>query len=160
VPVVFRKAEKGDLDCLVELMGQLGYSVDAKTLSDNLNHYQGTVLVAVDGERVIGCLAYHVLQLFHSADRHMRIVSLVIDQTHRGQGVGKRLLARAEKLAKKLGCIAVELTSGRHRAKTGAHTFYCMQGYQRNGKTAYFRKIIGPEPRKKELPQPLWLQEP
>lgn len=134
-------------------MEQLGYQVDIKTLKNNLDHYNDTVLVAVDGEQVIGCLAYHVLQLFHSAHRHLRIVSLVIDQSHRGRGVGKQLLARAEKLAKKLGCDAVELTSARHRAKTGAHAFYSRQGYERNGKTSYFRKIIGPEPKRTELPQ-------
>lgn len=139
--LIFRKAEKGDLGRLVELMDQLGYQVDVKTLAESLKHYKQSVLVVIDEGCIIGCLAFHILLQFHSAHRHLRVVSFVIDDSHRRKGIGKDLLTKAEEIAKENGCLYVELTSGVHRAKEGVHDFYSDQGY-RNDESVYFRKKL------------------
>lgn len=122
-------------------MDQLGYKPRPEVLERNLNIYGESVLVYEIQAQVMGCLAYHILPLFHSEQLFMRIVSLVVDQRHRGKGVGKKLLEEAEKIAKQKGCEAIELTSGAHRMKSGAHAFYKELGYS-DGETVYFRKKI------------------
>lgn len=137
-----RKAEKKDAERLINLMDQLGYKIGAETLHKNLDLYGTAVFVAeIEGE-VVGCLAYHILPQFHSEERYMRIVSLVVDQRHRNQGIGKKLLQEAEKIATKNRCAVIELTSAAHRIPSGAHAFYLGQGYKADGEKVYFRKEI------------------
>jgi GNAT superfamily N-acetyltransferase len=57
-----------------------------------------------------------------------RIVALVVDDSRRGAGIGRGLVAAAETEALRMGCDAMEVTSSRHR--TGAHAFYRALGYQ------------------------------
>jgi GNAT superfamily N-acetyltransferase len=87
-------------------------------------------------------LAYHILPLFHSTEKYLRIVSLVIDQLYRGAGIGKALLQEAEKIAVMEGCTSIELTTGKHRIKTGTHAFYQAHGYASELDSVYFRKKI------------------
>ncbi len=56
------------------------------------------------------------------AGRYMYIDDLVTDQGRRSRGVGKRLLARCEELARAMGCVELVLDSGVQRAD--AHRFY------------------------------------
>lgn len=51
----------------------------------------------------------------------------MVDEALRCTGVGKALLNAAEALAKRWGCLAVEVTSSRRR--TGTHVFYQRSGY-------------------------------
>jgi len=137
-----RKTEKRDIQKLMKLMDQLGYKTTPEALDLNITLYGEAVFVEeIDGE-VIGCLAYHILPQFHSVDKHMRIVCLVVDQLHRSKGYGKKMLKEAERIAKAEGCKMVELTSSTHRIKSGAHAFYLGFGYQANEETVYFRKKI------------------
>lgn len=131
---------RGDIEHLIGLMDQLGYKTNREALQRNLSLYGDAVFVAkIDGE-AIGCLAYHILPQFHSEEQHMRIVCLVVDQAHRGKGIGKRLLLEAEKVAKRNGCAVIELTSASHRIQSGAHAFYTGLGYKSDGEKVYFRK--------------------
>ena len=56
------------------------------------------------------------------AGRYMYIDDLVTDQGRRSSGVGQRLLARCEELARAMGCVELVLDSGVQRAD--AHRFY------------------------------------
>jgi GNAT superfamily N-acetyltransferase len=137
-----RNAVRSDIQSLIELMDQLGYKTSSEALYRNLEYYGPSVFVVEAKDGVIGCLAYHILPQFHSEELFMRIVSLVVDQFHRGKGVGALLLQAAEKIAKEKGCTVIELTSASHRISSGAHDFYKKQGYLSDGKKIYFRKEI------------------
>lgn len=136
----FRKAQQKDHEKLIRLIDQLGYQIDANRLKANLKFYGSKAIVLEEGGQVIGCLAYQILPVFHSSEKHMRIISLVIEERYRGQGMGKKLMKEAEKIGRKNGCSVIELTSAYHRIDT--HKFYIKQGYELGGEKLYFRKEV------------------
>lgn len=127
---------------MIDLINQLGYKIDADKLHQNLIDYDSAAFVLEEDGKLLGCLAYHILPQFHSEEKHMRIVSLIVDQKHRGRGLGKKLLREAERIASEMGCSVIELTSAAHRIPSGAHAFYAGQGYISDGKKVYFRKEL------------------
>ena len=77
------------------------------------------------------------------ADAFVVIGGLVVDRDHRGQGIGRALLERAEQWAVTQGCGIVRLWSSSMRSE--AHKFYEHLGYQKL-KTQYsFAKPVDPE---------------
>jgi ribosomal protein S18 acetylase RimI-like enzyme len=67
-------------------------------------------------------------------DPDVAIVGLVVDNGHRGQGIGRQLLEDAERWAREQRCAVVRLRSSAGR--TAAHQFYEHVGYT-NIKTQY-----------------------
>lgn len=141
-----RSASLDDASTLVDLTKQLGYAMDESTVVDNVKAYledaDRLLLVAVFRLKVIGYIALDITQTFHRKEKQMRVISLVIDQGYRGNGVGKLLLERAETWAKKNGCWVVEITSSIKREKEGTHAFYINQNYLKGGNQAYFYKTF------------------
>jgi predicted N-acetyltransferase YhbS len=77
------------------------------------------VLVADDGGAVVGAAAYFLVPVVHDTRPWCRITTLIIDEAHRGQGIGQELVEAAEAAARDAACSRVEATSALHR--TGAH---------------------------------------
>jgi len=144
--VCIRKASLEDAPALVDLTHQLGYTINLQALSDNVKAYLGesdrSLFVAALEGFVVGYIALDVAQTFHRGGKHMRVVSLVIDRLHRGRGIGKLLLQKAEERAKQQGCWVVEVTSSSRRQKEGTHDFYLKRGYLKDGSQAYFYKLL------------------
>ncbi|MFI4937119.1 MAG: GNAT family N-acetyltransferase [Candidatus Berkiellales bacterium] len=143
-----RKVAIQDIKELMPLIQQLGYSTTEENLIARISLYQhGTnerAWVALEDDSIVGCVAIHVYDLFHSTDRFGRIVSLIVKDTHRRLGIGRRLLLRAERFASIKNCTAIELTSSVKRHKFGTHKFYASLGYHNEGeyKTTYLRKYL------------------
>jgi GNAT superfamily N-acetyltransferase len=85
------------------------------------------VLVADLNAKVVGLVCLEMIPLFHLANPLGRITTLVIRSNLKRQGIGRRLIAEAERLAWEYGCDHIEITSGDHRAD--AHAFYDAVGY-------------------------------
>lgn len=141
---IIRNAVAGDAAALVPLYADLGYPSSgdemmrrlARVLADD-NH---RVLVACDAAgAVIGCV--HIGRLMSlDADLAGQILGLVVAEKTRRLGVGRALMAEAEKWAQAKQCVKVILRSSVRR--TEAHQFYERIGY-RNLKTQYaFRKDL------------------
>ena len=64
-------------------------------------------------------------QLHHAA-RVAEILEFIVDEPHRGKGIGAALLEEAQRVAKEMGCVQLEVTS--NRTRTEAHGFYESQG--------------------------------
>ena len=64
-------------------------------------------------------------QLHHAA-RVAEILEFIVDEPHRGKGIGAALLEEAQRVAKEMGCMQLEVTS--NRTRTEAHGFYESQG--------------------------------
>jgi ribosomal protein S18 acetylase RimI-like enzyme len=126
-----RNALLTDAESVSKLLGQLGYQASPQLIQNKLEVFGvsacDTVLLAQDGEKIVGVISLHVLELFHQPGRLGRITSLVVDDNFRGQGVGTMLVAAADAFFIKQLCIRAEVTSGDHRVE--AHTFYQRQGY-------------------------------
>ena len=70
-------------------------------------------------------------------DLAARIVTLVVDPGVRERGIGKRLMADAERVAREGGAAVLEVTSGHHRPE--ARKLFESIGYDA-GLAAYLRK--------------------
>jgi GNAT superfamily N-acetyltransferase len=121
-----REAEPGDLEAIVDLVGQLGYPSEEGAVAGRLERLaadpRSWVFVALDGERVIGVAAVHVMSILERDDPIARITAMVVDEGVRGTGVGKALLERLEEQARAGGCDKIDLTIRYERE--GAAAFY------------------------------------
>jgi PhnO protein len=70
----------------------------------------------------------HVTPVLHRPTGVGRITALVVGEAARGHGVGRALVAEAERRLEVLGCALVEVTSNQKR--TDAHDFYRRLGYE------------------------------
>lgn len=102
-----RRAREADLDALIELERR-GFSADhmqPRQFRHHLCNERAAVLVARDGSRMLG----NAIVLFRRTSRIARLYSLVIAPEARGLGVGRALLASAERRARRRGCGAMRL---------------------------------------------------
>ena len=85
----------------------------------------GRMLVAAEGERVLGVAVWRVTENT-SANLHLYVDDLVTDEAARSKGVGKLMLDECERLARDLDCENLTLDSGAQRQQ--AHRFYFREG--------------------------------
>jgi RimJ/RimL family protein N-acetyltransferase len=136
-----RIAGPRDAERVAALLTALGYPHDRDQASARLLAWaaeaQGEVLVAEAGAdeaeaneaggAVAGVVAVHRVPSFERPGAFARIVALSVDARHRRAGVGRRLMAAAERWAAARGCATVEVTS--LRSRDDAHGFYRALGY-------------------------------
>jgi GNAT superfamily N-acetyltransferase len=136
-----------DAEPLARLLNLLGYPSTAEQVVDRLGHWdaepRSAVLAAHDGAELLGCLAVHSSPLFELTGRSARIQALVVATAGRRSGVGRALVAAAEKLARDWGCRMIEVTSARDRVD--AHAFYQQLGYvDQCARSGRFLKELAP----------------
>jgi GNAT superfamily N-acetyltransferase len=130
-----RDLDAADIPHLLPLLDELGYPVDAATLSARFERFtdQGEkALVAERDGRIIGLLTLHITPVLHRPGSVGRVTTLVVERKAHGQGVGRALMDEAERRLWDAGCVLIEVTSNRKR--TDAHAFYEKLGYE---KTSY-----------------------
>jgi GNAT superfamily N-acetyltransferase len=144
--MVIRSARDADAGPIAELSGQLGYPTTAAEMSERLAGLAraggSVVLVADVGGRVVGWL--HIVSA-HRVEYapYAEITGLVVDERHRGAGVGQALLEAAERWASEQGFDTVRVRSNIVRAR--AHEFYRRHGYEQQKQQAVFAKrVIAP----------------
>jgi GNAT superfamily N-acetyltransferase len=135
--ILVRAARVDDAASIAQLNGQLGYALTAEDaaarLSIILSKRDHRFLIAEAEGTALGWM-HAALNDHLDTDTCVVIEGLVVERTHRGQGIGKLLLAQAEEWAKASGCSIVRLRSTSTRTK--AHRFYEHLGYT-NIKTQY-----------------------
>lgn len=142
--IIIRSARVSDAEAIAILTKQLGYDAELSTVASRLSRLLARsdqqLLVAVDGGRAIGWIHMAITE-YVEADAFVVIGGLVVDREYRRQGIGRRLLVRAEEWAARHGCSLVRLSSSVKRVE--AHGFYERAGYT-NLKTQYaFAKRLG-----------------
>ncbi|MGW0433285.1 GNAT family N-acetyltransferase [Micromonospora sp. NPDC003197] len=143
--IQLRPVDRDDAARLAVLLDQLGYPTDPADVNDRLDYWQGDpasfLLGAAVGDELVGVAALHVCPMLEVTGRFGRLVALVVDDRHRGQGVGRALVGAAEHRARDAGCLFMEVTSSRRRDR--AHRFYQDLGYEDAcGKKARFTKPL------------------
>jgi GNAT superfamily N-acetyltransferase len=129
---LIRPAEPRDAEALARLIGQLDYQVTPAEAAGRLALMAAEgrlVLVAELDGAVVGCLSTSVMRVLHRPAPVGRISMMVIDEAHRGRGLGAALVRAAEVALAAQGCYMVEVTS--HVRRTEAHRFYERLGYER-----------------------------
>lgn len=130
--LLIRHAASADADRIAVLLGQLGYPTTFEAAGERLRRWQaderGALIVAELDGVVAGVAALYAVPQLQYDESRGRLVALVVDASARGQGVGGKLVAEAEREARRLGCRELEITSRRTRPE--AHSFYRGLGYQ------------------------------
>jgi GNAT superfamily N-acetyltransferase len=133
-----------DAATVAALAGQLGYPAtesEIKRRYDFLKDRADTqLLVAQDSDgTVVGWIHVQATYLLES-DPRAEIWGLVVEQSMRGSGVGRRLVAAAEDWAIKHGLSAIALRSNTLRVE--ARKFYEHLGYEVVKTSNVFRKAL------------------
>lgn len=127
-----RPAREADIGAIRELVRQLGYEPSASALAATFGRLitepDHRALVAADGDALLGVITLHWAPLLQYEAPAARIMTLVVDKSARGKGVGKMLVDHATAIATEMGCGTLELTSGLHRKE--AHAFYHAIGFE------------------------------
>jgi GNAT superfamily N-acetyltransferase len=129
--VTVRDATPADAVAVAGLLGELGHPTSASEAARRLHRPGERVVLAESDGRAVGLTALTVGQQVSRSGPVARVTALVVSETARGRGVGRRLMARAEELAREAGCEGIELTSGLRPEREAAHRFYEAIGYER-----------------------------
>ena len=132
--IEIREARGTDGEAIAALISDLGHIMTADGVRQRINSNLtgGPQLVATDEGRVIGLCGLHIMTVIHRPKPVGRITILEVATEHRGQGVGRALVAEAERRLREAGCCMIELTS--NERLVDAHRFYDKIGYERTSK--------------------------
>ena len=136
--VTVRVAGPGDLPALLDLYRQLADDrpeslpgppdVAGPVLAEILAEPGRALIVAVAAGAVVGTADMVVVaNLTHGAHPWVIVENVVVDETVRGTGVGKALMAEVVDRARAAGAYKIQLLSRTHR--TEAHAFYRSLGF-------------------------------
>ena len=140
--VALRAAGPDDADEIAQLFTDEGYPAGPSDIVTRLERFaspHSRVIVAEHDGAILGFIAVHALPRFEHDDRILRILALVVDPGARERGVGRALMAEAERIGTELGAAFVEITAGHHRPE--ARHLYEQLGYDATV-AAYLRKKL------------------
>ncbi len=135
--LLIRSARLDDSPELAILSEQLGYPTIADEVRARLPRYidsdERRVIVAELETQVIGWTSIEIVDHFY-IEKFAEISGFVVDETHRGEGVGHALMAEAERWTSEKGLPGLRLKTNIVRIE--AHRFYEGMGFERT-KTQY-----------------------
>lgn len=124
------------VEAFARLVPQLSSSSpppDAEALQAIVDHDASTLLIARDGERILGSLTLVVFPI--PTGVRAWIEDVVVDGEARGRGVGELLNREALALAASLGARTVDLTS--RPSREAANRLYARLGFQQRTTNVY-----------------------
>ena len=126
-----RPMTPADAPIVADLTTQLGYPASPEETEDRIaaltaRPEEHAALVADDDGRAVGWVHVRLLTSLESG-RKADIGGLVVDDDHRGAGIGAELLAAAEAWAHERGVTTMVVRS--RIARERAHRFYEREGY-------------------------------
>ena len=140
--ITLRPATTEDAAAIAALFTDEGYPAGPSDIIVRLERFSrpdAGVIVAEHEGALLGFIAVHSLPRFEHGDSILRILALVVDAGARERGVGRALIAEAERMGGELGAAFVELTAGHHRPD--ARHLYESLGYDATV-AAYLRKKL------------------
>ncbi|MES1243993.1 MAG: GNAT family N-acetyltransferase [Acidobacteriota bacterium] len=127
-----REAILSDVTALADLATQLGYPCAPAEMALRMERLGGRsgngILVAENESRVVGWLHVSGMYLLESP-AFAEVLGLIVDEAHRGQGIGKRLLDAAARWAADHGFDRLRVRS--NVVREDAHRFYEREGFRR-----------------------------
>lgn len=142
--ITIRFATLDDVAYIADLGAQLGYPDSemefAGRLAELLQQSNHTIYVAADGEGEVRAWMHIYIYYTLLSDPVVMVGGLVVNETHRGQGLGRQLMEKAESWGCARGCEAVYVKSNVIRAD--AHAFYTRLGFEPVKEQRVLRKAI------------------
>lgn len=121
--VAIRRAGTEDAADIATLLGQLGYPVswgDAVEHLDALLDRPDDAVLVAEASGVLEFISLHRVPRLAEGGCFCRITSFVVAETQRATGVGRRLMAAAEDVARGWGCDPRGVVRAASRAGAGA----------------------------------------
>jgi GNAT superfamily N-acetyltransferase len=135
VAPTIRDASAADAAALADLLGQLGYPTTPEAVEARLERLRlvgdRVVVADLDG-RPVGMGHLQVTPAIERERPAAKIGALVVDDAHRGRGVGRALVEALEAEARARGCELLYLTTAERR--DDAHVFYERLGLEYTGR--------------------------
>src|SRR5215471_12325344 len=126
-----RQMSSQDAASVAALSRQLGYPLSADQILANINAVRRSTdhdaFVAIYDSHVVGWIGVAQAIMIESLP-FCEINGLVIDENHRGKGIGKLLLEKAKQWAKQNGNETLRLRCNVNRIE--AHQFYLHLGFK------------------------------
>ncbi|RLV51134.1 GNAT family N-acetyltransferase [Nocardioides mangrovicus] len=143
---MIREATLDDFDGVIRLYRQLHpYDTVLTDGSDRLifesivaAEHLHLLVLDEDGELVATTYLNLIPNLSRSAAPYAVIENVVVEQTRRGTGLGKRMMAATLRRAWEAGCYKAMLMTGSRTPAT--HAFYRACGFDPDAKTAYLAR--------------------
>jgi GNAT superfamily N-acetyltransferase len=146
---VIRGATVSDASEIARLAGELGYPATGDEISSRLkslaNYPDHFLVVAAveNGDQLLGWIAAEKRILLIATPR-IEIMGLVVDQSARRAGVGRRLIAAAEQWAREREINDIVVRSNVLRQES--HAVYVRLGYSREkSQHVYVKHLLLPE---------------
>jgi GNAT superfamily N-acetyltransferase len=135
VGLTIRDALPADAVAIARLLGQLGYPTGAGAVESRLERLiivGDRVVVAELEDQVVGLAHLHVSPSIEYEQPAAKLSALVVDESHRGAGIGRALVEAMEREAGARRCALLFLTTAAQRED--AHEFYRRVGLEETGK--------------------------
>ena len=129
-----RPCTDDDAADVARLLGVLGYAASLQQAAARLRASAATaahVVVAELEGRVVGLSVGKLSSTLTRDEPVARLALLVVDEAHRGRGIGRSLVEAFETWAAGQGAVHASLTSASRRAE--AHAFYRACGWAETG---------------------------
>jgi GNAT superfamily N-acetyltransferase len=130
-----RDAVTADSEAIADLLGQLGYPAQPATIETRLERLSivgdRVVVADLDG-RAVGLAHLQVAPAIELDRPAAKIGALVVDEAHRGRGIGRALVEAMQDEARTRGCEVLFLTTSNRR--DDAHAFYERLGLEQTGR--------------------------
>jgi GNAT superfamily N-acetyltransferase len=143
--VRIRAMTPADVPAVARLAGQLGYPSTEEQVARRFEAVTGlgsggVYVAAAEADGVVGWI-YVALQVTIEGDPGAEVWGLVVDEAHRGRGIGRLLMGHAEEWARERGFRDVSLRTNIIREDT--HRFYQSLGYEVVKTQLKMRKRLG-----------------
>jgi len=143
-PFTVRRPTEHDADAISRLASDLGYPASAEIMRVRIRAVSespsDSLFVAADSPGiVIGWLHAHSAHLIESGFR-VEILGLIVSATARRAGIGRALVAEAERWARSIGAEVVVVRSNVKRVES--HAFYPALGYTPAKTQLVYRKSL------------------
>lgn len=143
---MFREARHNDLGAVLRLYRQLQPAdpvledgTDAAVFDQILATSGLYLFVLEEGGVVVATTYLNIIpNITRSASPYAVIENVVVEESRRGRGFGRQVMARTIQVAWDAGCYKVMLLTGSHEPAT--HAFYRACGFSGDEKTAYIMR--------------------
>ena len=135
MPLTIRDAKLSDAPALATLMCELGYETTSAEMRQRLKSILADARLRTFVAEVDNQICGMIGTLTHASHEHNdcsgKIIALVVSNKRRCRGIGRALIAAAERDFAKRNVTRVSLTT--RFTREGAHRFYEALGYSRTG---------------------------
>ena len=140
---MFREARRDDLETVLRLYAQLNpedpplSDADAVAAFEQILGTPGLHVLLLEEEGVVVATTYLKIipNLTRAAMPYAVIENVVVEESRRGTGIGKQVMAETLRTAWESGCYKAMLQTGSRRPST--HGFYRACGFTPDEKTGY-----------------------